>query len=538
MPRHERPRAIILVSVSTPEQAQDKKQSLRTQERDLRAIAEQRGWDVIAVLKIPGFSRDYISWEECERDMLAANPPITAMRELRVMTEQRAYDIFMVRDADRFGRTQSLIMQIAETICIIRRLKIYSQIDNTLVEGEAARFWAAMTGLRSAGEMDKKRVYHDHGQDERAKQGFYENRTAWYHRTVYDPTTGKELRVEVKEEYRYIWDAVFEVLVNQRIGFPKVEFVLMEQGILDPETGKRFKPHTIHRLMYAQPSFWGHRARKIKPTRGEQHPRQGAWTFDPSQPPPEGVRVWRDVLPPIYTGEQASALIAELHRRKGMIGGRKPGKVSPFSGLLVCDYCHWPMIYQELRIYKTYRCTSSQRVWEGRQSCQAQLKSVQRHDVQAFVHDLIKQCADGDRIFEVFAPPKSDNNAEQLALIAGQIQELELEARRMVDRIAIVPEEMLGMHRDKMRSLNTSLNSLQAKHDRIKRELVNPSRIDQQEALKNIMEIGLEHFWQLPDAAIHQHLTRLFGSYRMIVSDGEVIGVKLIAPRVRTSRVP
>ena len=527
-------RALILVSVSTPDQAQDKKQSLRTQERDLRAIADQRGWQVMTVLRIPGFSRDYVSWEECERDMLAADPPLTAMRELRLLTDQRAYDVFMVRDADRFGRTQSLIMQIAETICIRQRLKIYSQIDNMLVEGETARFWSAMTGLRSAGEMDKKRVYHEAGMDDRAKRGFYESHTPWYHRTAHDPETGEAVRVEVREEYRYIWDTVFDLVVNERIGFTLLEKHLKDDyGIVNPLTGKQFPGYTIYKLMYGSPGFWGHRARKIRPDHGQQHKVRGEWTFDETIAPPGEIRIWRDVLPPIYTGAQAEQIKAELRRRKEMRGGRKPGDLSPFAGLLVCDYCHYHLVYQgnSKKRWLAYRCvTKDHEKWDiNRRICTAQLKSISLETVRAYVTSVIQQCATADGMARYFKPPDAHDLEWQLAHVDDQLQAAQQEARRLVDRLALVPDELLNLHRDKMRTVTDTVSTLQARREKLAASVRQIEMADQQRALDDILKIGLEKLWTLPNSTIHQMLHRWLGNWRMVVADGEVIGFKQLS---------
>jgi DNA invertase Pin-like site-specific DNA recombinase len=129
-------RAVTCASVSTPEQAADEKESLVAQRRDLIAIVEQHNWVHVAHLEVPGFSRDYISFDDCERDMAAKS--VFAFTQLRELIEKRAFDVFVVRDADRFGRTQSLVAQIAEWIVVIMGGTIYSQMDG-LVDRQHVR---------------------------------------------------------------------------------------------------------------------------------------------------------------------------------------------------------------------------------------------------------------------------------------------------------------------------------------------------------------------------------------------------------------
>ncbi len=101
-------RAVVLCSVSEPKQDYEGKESLPSQEREGLAAAEQLHLDVVAVLKVPGFSRDYIDINESAEDM--AKPPMncTAMRELLSLMKNRGYDVLTCRDANRFGRTQML----------------------------------------------------------------------------------------------------------------------------------------------------------------------------------------------------------------------------------------------------------------------------------------------------------------------------------------------------------------------------------------------------------------------------------------------
>ena len=47
----------------------------------------------------------------------------------------------------------------------------------------------------------------------------------------------------------------------------------------------------------------------------------GMWVFDPAEPVPEGVKMWRDTHEPMLTGDLAERLKAELRRRSLAIKG-------------------------------------------------------------------------------------------------------------------------------------------------------------------------------------------------------------------------
>lgn len=523
------PLALILAAVSTPEQAADDKQSLETQERDLRAIAEGRGWQVMGVLKIPGFSRSYYSWDECAQDMLAQG--ITAMADLKRLTEQHAYDVFMVRDADRFGRTQSLIMQVAETICIRHRLKIYSQIDNTLVEGEAARFWAAMTGLRSAGEMDKKRLYYKNGMDKRAENGFHQGVTPWFHRTIHDEESGKPLRVEVREEYRYIWDAVYKSLVIDRVGFKRLEKHLLDAyQIVNPQTGAQFRAHAIYDVLCKNPAAWGHRVRGLRDHIRKHGDQAGEWMYNREVPPPADIRMYYDVLPPIYTGQQAQDMIDELRRRQGQIGGTRPTNPSPFTGLLVCYHCGRYLVYTHKKHinWYVYRCQTHELRHTYDMDCAATRRSIPLKKVRAWLTPFLEQLLAGQPLEEAF--PSSTSSAEQeLAAIEQQIEAITAEKTRLVERLGLIPDSMLQDYQRQMQAVADRAEALTKRQHELKIVASAQNRGGQIAAMNELAQIGVEDFWLLESGRQQQLLKRLFGKWRIIVSDGEVVGVAQVS---------
>lgn len=530
--------ALILASVSTPEQAADKKQSLDTQERDLRGIAAERNWGVMAVLRIPGFSRNYLSWEECAEDMLKNG--ITAMVDLKRYTEQHAYHVFMVRDADRFGRTQSLIMQIAETICIRHRLKIYSQIDNTLVEGEASRFWAAMTGLRSAGEMDKKKLYRETGMDKRAALGFHENRTPWYQRTIHDEETGDALRVELREEYRYIWDAVFKVIVEERVGFGQVEKVLHERyQIVHPVTGRPFTYKSIYSVLCLNPAAWGHRFRGRRANiRNGYGGMSGEWVYDRDVPPPKEITMYYDVLPAIYTGQQADDMRDELRRRRQIRGGSKPTNPTTFSGLVVCDYCDGHMVYvNKGRInWRAYRCQTHDRFKFGGPDCPTQPKIIRFEKLVDWLRPFLEQLLAGAPLEEMFPSPAL-NAEHDLASVEQQMEAVAAEKTRLVERLGLIPDSMLQDYQRQMQQVAERADALTERYQILKSATHAQNHDGQIAALSELSSVGLDGFWAWDSGRQQQLLKRVFGRWKIIVADGEVVGVEQAGRRAsrRTS---
>jgi hypothetical protein len=100
----------------------DEKESIPAQVNDLTAIAQQNGWQIVDTLTVPGFSRDYLDIHEWIADAAAENPPILAPHKFVYdfmdypRLQYPKFDVFLCRDADRFGRTRTLVTHIAEAI--------------------------------------------------------------------------------------------------------------------------------------------------------------------------------------------------------------------------------------------------------------------------------------------------------------------------------------------------------------------------------------------------------------------------------------
>src|SRR5947207_14393473 len=99
-------RAVIWCAVSTKEQTASEKDGLPSQEARGRELSDHNGWALVAVLRVPGHSRRYIDIHECARDMAVQG--IDAFNQLLDLWAHTAFDVLIVRDGDRFARTQSL----------------------------------------------------------------------------------------------------------------------------------------------------------------------------------------------------------------------------------------------------------------------------------------------------------------------------------------------------------------------------------------------------------------------------------------------
>lgn len=544
-------RAVILPSVSTPEQATDEKQSLDTQERELRAIAAARGWDVAYVLRIPGFSRDFISWEECEREMLKANPPIYAMRELRELTEKRAYDILMVRDPDRFGRTQTLVSQVAETVCIRYGLRIYSQMDNQLSEGDASRFWAAMVGLRVANDQDKRRKYRHDGMEERLKNDLPVSSVSNRFYKVVRTELGKAIKVELREDMKQLALDLATVVLgdadNPPTPWQSVEAELYRRyGYINPKTNLPFAARTFRRALLT-PTTWGHSylyAHK-RTTKGEverqrdrytlpHDERQGAWAFDENVSPPAGVLVQRFAWEPVYTGELAQRIKTELYRRMNVIKGKaKPQDTREFTGLLICKRCGGKLkcntkVRKNGVIWRAWVCAVHNQGEHSRlykKECD-QWRQIRDEVVRAFLEPRLQKVVQDSSAAAIIEPSSSGSLETRRETLLAEIRAAESYADGLMIQRAKGLQNLHARLDGLIQQADERLGILQNQLAQLEQEESRNLRfVDARaEAVNAIVEIG-SGFWQETPTRINQLLHQIFGEYRLVIDDGEVSGV-------------
>lgn len=245
-------RAVLWCAVSTRPQAGEDKNSLGTQESDQREACERLGLDVIDVLSVPGHSRRYYDIETLARD--ARREGIDAFDRLMQHWAVRDFDVLVVRDGDRFARTQSLHARVVEET-IEGGARIYSLADGW-VDGSNYRMWGAMNGYRAASDVDSLVKKHHAGMKARVARGLPVRTPPLFHKTLWE--NGKAIRLEVDEDKRALSLALAEALLDGVPWLRLSEFVAY-LGHLNPKTNKPYSPNTFYVALYS-PNTWGHSA--------------------------------------------------------------------------------------------------------------------------------------------------------------------------------------------------------------------------------------------------------------------------------------
>lgn len=506
------PRAVIWCAVSTAAQAQEDKTSLDAQESDGRAAAEREGLEVIEVLRVPGHSRRYLSLEKCAEDMLAAG--INAFTRLIELWESRGFDVLIVRDGDRFARTQSLHLRVVEET-IQAGARILSLADGW-VDQNNYRLWGALNSYKAASEIDqmqKRRMASLRG---RVASGLPWATPLFPFVVERDPRNGRALRMIIDESQRGLLNDI-AALILDGIAWDRLPAALRQLGhAANPN-------HVlIYNIMYS-PMTWGHMA-------FPRHGQRGRWAYDESVGAPSGITVWRGTHPPVFEGELAERLKEELNRRKELRGRAKGDTPYIFSGLLLCESCRRTMTgntrkpspkWKAKHALLYYRCVSKWKTQRGRVDatpCSAQKNTISTKTLQVEVGSILAALVGG--VIEVMPQTDSSTTIQQ---VRAEIERTEESIRDLIQRQAAARANLKAFYDEQINALGDALEKQRARLQSLLAS--NPERSEK--ALENLRQIGVQGLWLLEPHKANQLLKVLMGRARFLIREGHVVGVSV-----------
>jgi DNA invertase Pin-like site-specific DNA recombinase len=524
-PTKHRLRAILGCAVSSPEQAEDEKQSLETQERLLREKATAEGWEVVDVLVIPGFSRRYYNWPEFAADALRAG--IDAPTRLMEHWRRGDFDVLAWRYGSRFAREQSIFGEVvARTIDGGGR--VYTLQDGW-IDRANYRMFIAMGGYTAATEIDKLVAGREEGMKRRAERGLRTGPSVIFsHLPMFD-AKGKEIGKRVDESKRRLWDDVLTLLL-EGVPWNRFEIELLERfGHAQPD-GRPYFNRAFYDILHT-PTFWGHTAWNYRAKGKPNRTKTGFWVFEEGRPVPEGVHIYYHTHEPVYTGEQADRAIAELKRRGTLIrGGAAPAYTSPFSGLLVCAECGYLLSYHRSTTsgYVSYRCMSRfyGRHYPQRAAC-TQRGGIAVAAIRAWLDAWMQPGLESGRADMLFQPQQTTDRPAQLA---AEIDAATKYLRGLIKQRADVEGSAARLLADEIRSASSHLDRLEALLADERAAEQERAKISdaQQQALEYIRD--MPDFWEQDTRVIHQYLAQLFGDWRMMYLDKQILGVEYRPP--------
>lgn len=519
-------RLLLVCAVSTPEQARDDKESMASQERDLLAIAARENWDVIDIIRIPGFSRRYFTLRELVEAANAAGEPGPAQLEKHLADCD--FDVMAVRSTNRFGREQSLNAEIIGRVVRGCGARIYSQMDG-MIDAQNFRPMTAITGYRDAGQIDELVQKRQMGIVGLAKKGLpSSSRPPMSHRLVRDAKTGKADHLELREELLPMWVQVAELLI-EGIAFGKLEQAMFLRFGYH-QNGKPYNVGKLRRTLL-NPVFWGNSVIRWFHKKQTSYP-AGVWAFDESVPAPAGVDMFYDTHQPVYTGELAEAVKAELRRREEVFNRFSGGKTKRFAGVVYCETCGWSYVYRQRlsrnrqHYYYYLRCNRYLKGATHMQYSCVQKTALTQATVQRWLNEKLEGwLASGGVTISTANTPQEDS-AQKLSDLAASIKRLERRRENLIDELGDSDETTRQAIRKRIHAANEEIERQQQAALKLQAIVRRTERhtYDQQTALAHIRTVGLEAFWQESDLAINQWIKRILGSTRLVASDGKIIG--------------
>jgi DNA invertase Pin-like site-specific DNA recombinase len=515
-------RAIIWCAVSTVQQTEDERFSLPAQERDALALCQREGWDVIDILRVPGHSRAYKSLDKLAADAMASPLKIDAFYKLIHYLEHCEFDVVVCRDANRFARKASLLHYIVESIVEDCGARIFSMTDGWVDEKNYS-MWAAMKGYSSAQEVRWLKDAYQRGMDLRLEAGLPVNSVVpRSHRRVRNEITGRDERIEVNEELRSLFNDL-ATLILEGVGWARMERELYERyGHVD-HTGK---PYSFNSMWYwvMNPMWWGHN------TRNYIRKHRGAWIYDETAPLPEGVQIVRNVIPAVWDNETAAKVRAELVRRADIRGRSKPATTHRYNRLCVCGSCgsFFVTYYHRQGAPKKLRCSISYNHSNLRRNICDQ-KTISWERIQIAFTQILEKRLSGETP-DLFQESDDVRNAEaRIAEIDKDIRSVEAQIDTLINEQSIAPDSVRSRYRDRIMELGERLDILKANHLRLLNEARSQVKYIEQEemALEEVRQIGIEKMWELPDRKINQLLRSIMGRYKLVVYNREVVGVTM-----------
>lgn len=524
-------RGIIWVAVSTTTQAnEDEKQSMVTQEADLRAFFEKENIEIIDVLRVPGHSRNYKSLDKLAEHARAEG--LDAFDKLKHYLEHGGFDVVGVRDANRFARRASLLHFIAESIVEDCNARIYSLSDGW-VDSSNVDVWAMVKGYETnkqrkwiSGEMQR-------GKDKVAQRGLPTGSgVPISHQVERDPKTGKALRLVVDESKRPLFAAVAD-LILEGVSWLKIENELyIRYGYVNPTTGNPYSSGRFYRLVTGAP-FWGHTARHYRTLDHPNKERLMLCVIDDSYPVPDGVQFYKDTHEAMWTGELAAAIKSEIMRRSLVAHGRaRPQITNRFSGLFVCGGCGYLMSTRSMKgkHHRTYTyhgmyCSSRVALF-NRPRC-TNRSFISERKLQVYINSLLEQALDYTDLNQLLQTEQPAIHHETtITIIAQNIAELEQQVRNAIREQIRLPESEQRYYREEVDVLHHQITGLQAQMADLERQAATVNRVsqNQHDAFEIIKAQGLEAFWASESRRINQVLFRLMGNRRFVIDNKQIIG--------------
>ena len=152
---------------------------------------------------------------------------------------------------------------------------------------------------------------------------------------------------------------------------------------------------------------------------------------------------------------------------------------------------------------------------------------IREEKVQAKIHELLAQIIAAESAIAVISPTTAEQRAQRenkIVLFDGTIADTEERARRLIAKQSTAPASLADMYDAEIDRLGQQLKILQDERALAVAETPR-ERPEQKQAVSDLRKMGLDQFWLQDDRTINQMLHQLFGQYRLLVYEGQIIGL-------------
>jgi DNA invertase Pin-like site-specific DNA recombinase len=484
------------------------------------------------VMLVPGHSRRYVDIHKLAVD--AAREGIDAFHRLLAHFDARDFDVLVVRDGDRFARTQSLHAYVVESTINVGA-RIFSLIDGW-VEERNYRMWISMSGYKAAGAVDNLVQARKIAMDNLAKRGLPTSSVVLMSHYVARDEKGRATGLKLDESKRQLWSDLAE-LVLEGIPWREIEIELFRRYGHANHLGEPFHRGKFNKVVNT-PTFWGHSARFHRSNhKGEKKWKIGEWVYEPGHPIPEGVAIYYDTHESVWVGDIVPRIKAELARRRSVVRGKSvPDKTYKFSGLFLCSECGYTLAVARKNGYAGIRCVSKYLTSSTRTTCDST-----RHLPETRAREYISQrlqemlAAGTPEAFTASDPNEKKEVFERLRIGEREILSLESQISVLILKEASADPEIRDLYVAeiakatlRLKALRAQLRTLQEKHLSLDTSAIQRHTFDE------LATMTIDFFWTQEDRRINQMLHRLMGNKRFVVQEGQIIGVA--EARVRRQR--
>ena len=529
-------RGVIWAAVSDERQAAPDKISLDEQLQKARLWAQGNDIAVEKEFIWDGHSR-YESDVITALDVFAERG-MYHYHDLRRMWQMKAFDVLICHDQSRLGRSFTLQSWVIENVT--RSGARIFRIVGGWIERSDAGINIAMGGFANMQQTEPFVAKAQATKDLYVQKGIIPSgKLPISHKFVRNPETGKQIGVIVDESKRQMFNDFAGMLLSG-VAMRDIERLAFERfGYGSYNKKGEFKPYGVqyfYKILH-NPIFWGHTCRGYAAFGKGYKFHAGAWAYDKTASLPDFAKITYDTHEPMFKGELAERVIAEVERRHNIFGRTRPINTHAFSGVFVCAECGGHYVVQNVAGYVRKKDGFKHPKWESVRCGRAVANLCTNHKAlpiryaKQYIQDLLQAYIRNGE--STIMPIITDQQSSDTGDLERQIFKLSEEISYLIAREAEASSEDLrteyirqAEEKSKLkRRLVDRLATVQRKNLEREREARTMKL-----TLRELETITLEKFWEQSNTEINQFILRLIGSRRFAVRGLEIIGLAKTSP--------